>query len=174
MKIAIMGYSGSGKSTLAGKLAAHHACDAFHFDAIQFLPGWEVRDFDEKMQMSKEFLDTHDSWVIDGTYSRFHLERRLEEADLVILMLFNRFNSLYRVTKRYFMYKNKTRPDMAEGCNEKLDWEFVKWVLRDGRKKKTKDLFQRIQTDYADKVVVLKNQRQLDKWSKEYGLPRLH
>ena len=167
MKIAIMGYSGSGKSTLAQKLGEHYKCDVFHFDAVQFLPGWEVRDFDERMRLSKEFLDTHDSWVIDGTYSRFHLERRLEEADLVIVMLFNRFNSLYRVTKRYFAYRDKTRPDMAEGCNEKLDWEFVKWVLRDGRKQKTKDLFQRIQTQYADKVVVIKNQRQLDRWSKK-------
>ena len=166
MKIAIMGYSGSGKSTLAQKLGEHYQCDVFHFDAVQFLPGWEVRDFDERMRLSKEFLDTHDSWVIDGTYSRFHLERRLEEADLVIVMLFNRFNSLYRVTKRYFTYRDKTRPDMAEGCNEKLDWEFVKWVLRDGRKQKTKDLFERIQTQYADKVVVIKNQRQLDRWSK--------
>ena len=83
-------------------------------------------------------------------------------------MLFNRFNSLYRVTKRYFKYRNKTRPDMGEGCNEKLDWEFVKWVLRDGRKQKTKDLFQRIEKQYAEKVVVLKNQRQLDKWSRKY------
>ncbi len=167
MKIAIMGYSGSGKSTLAQKLGEYHQCDVFHFDAVQFLPGWEIRDFDERMSLSKAFLDTHDSWVIDGTYSRFHLDRRLEEADMIILMLFNRFNSLYRVTKRYLKYRNKTRPDMAEGCSEKLDWEFVKWVLRDGRKQKTKDLFQRIQTEYADKVVVIKNQRQLDQWSKK-------
>lgn len=167
MKIAIMGYSGSGKSTLAQKLGEYHHCDVFHFDAVQFLPGWEIRDFDERMRLSKEFLDTHDSWVIDGTYSRFHLDRRLEEADMIILMLFNRFNSLYRVTKRYLKYRNKTRPDMAEGCSEKLDWEFVKWVLRDGRTQKTKDLFQRIQTEYADKVVVIKNQKQLDRWSKK-------
>ena len=167
MKIASVGYSGSGKSTLAQKLGEHYHCDVFHFDAVQFLPGWEVRDFDERMRLSKEFLDTHDSWIIDGTYSRFHLDRRLEEADLVIVMLFNRFNSLYRVTKRYLTYRDKTRPDMAEGCHEKLDWEFVKWVLRDGRKQKTKDLFKRIQIQYADKVVVIKNQRQLDRWSKK-------
>ena len=168
VKIAIMGYSGSGKSTLARKLGEYYKCDVFHFDAIQFLPGWEIREYEEKMQMTKDFLDTHDSWVIDGTYSRFYLDRRLEEADLIVLMMFNRFNSLYRVTKRYLLYKNKTRPDMAEGCTEKLDWEFVKWVLRDGRKQKTRDLFQRIQTEYADKVVVIKNQKQLDKWCVDY------
>ena len=22
---------------------------------------------------------------------------------------------------------------MAEGCGEKIDWDFVKWILRDGR-----------------------------------------
>ena len=168
MKIAIMGYSGSGKSTLARKLGEFYNCEVFHFDAIQFLPGWEIREFEEKMQMTEQFLDTHDSWVLDGTYYRFYLDRRLEEADFIVLMMFNRFSSLYRVTKRYLKYKNKTRPDMAEGCTEKLDWEFVKWVLRDGRKQKTRDLFQRIQTQYADKVVVIKNQKQLDKWSVKY------
>ena len=168
MKIAIMGYSGSGKSTLARKLGEYYNCDVFHFDAIQFLPGWEIREYEEKMQMTKDFLDTHDSWVIDGTYSRFYLDRRLEEADCIVLMLFNRFSSLYRVAKRYLKYKNKTRPDMAEGCTEKLDWEFVKWVLRDGRKQKTRDLFQRIQTQYTDKVVAKKKQKQLDKWSAKY------
>ena len=110
MKIVIMGYSGSGKSTLARKLGAHYGCEVLHFDSVQFLPGWKIRDEEEKMAITKEFLDTHDSWVIDGNYSKLFLERRVQEADLIILMLFNRFHCLYRVTKRYFKYRNQTRP----------------------------------------------------------------
>ena len=169
MKIAILGYSGSGKSTLARKLGEYYDCDVLHFDAVQFLPNWEIRKQEEKEHITKEFLDTHESWVIDGNYSKLFLEQRLEEADMIILMLFNRFNCLYRVTKRYLKYRNQTRPDMGEGCNEKLDWEFVRWVLYDGRKKQTKERYRRIIEQYKEKTVVLKSQRQLDEWSAEYG-----
>lgn len=168
MKIVIMGYSGSGKSTLARKLGAYYGCDVLHFDAVQFLPGWEIRNEEEKNSITKEFLDTHDSWVIDGNYSKLYLERRVEEADQIILMLFNRFHCLYRVTKRYLKYRNQTRPDMGEGCNEKLDREFVWWVLHDGRTKTTRERYKKLIEEYGNKIVVLKNQKQLDEWSKKY------
>ena len=169
MKIAILGYSGSGKSTLARKLGEYYNCDVLHFDAVQFLPNWEIRKQEEKERITKEFLDTHESWVIDGNYSKLYLDQRLEEADLIILMLFNRFNCLYRVTKRYLKYRNQTRPDMGDGCNEKLDWEFVRWILRDGRKKQMRERYRRIAEQHKEKTVVLKNQRQLDEWGAKYG-----
>ena len=170
MKTAILGYSGSGKSTLARKLAEKQGVDALHFDSIHFLPNWEIRAAEEKMRITREFLDSHDAWVIDGTYSKLFLERRLEEADRVILLLFNRFSCLSRVTRRYKKYKNKTRPDMAEGCCEKLDAQFIFWVLFKGRSKKSRERFKGIISEYGSKVVVLKNQRQLDAFYKAEGL----
>ena len=171
MKIVIMGYSGSGKSTLARKLGQRFGCDVLHFDTVQFLPKWEVRGQEEKLQITKEFLDTHDAWVIDGNYSKLYLDQRLEEADVIILLLFNRIHCLYRVTKRFFTYRNKTRPDMGEGCNEKLDFEFISWVLWKGRTKETRERYQRIREQYKDKVIVLKNQRELDQWSAKENIP---
>ena len=91
MKIAIMGYSGAGKSTLARELAVLYHTDVLHFDSVQFLPNWEVRDIEEKKRMTEEFMDTHDSWVIDGNYSKLCYERRMEEGDVIVLLLFNRF-----------------------------------------------------------------------------------
>lgn len=164
MKIAIVGYSGSGKSTLAKKLAEHHQVDVLHFDTVQFLPGWEVRSPEEKERMTKEFLDSHDSWVIDGNYSKLFFERRMEEADLIILMLFNRIDCLNRVVKRYKTYKDKNRPDMAEGCPEKLDAEFIRWVLWEGRTKKTRDRYKALLARYPKKTIVFRNQRQMDDW----------
>ena len=124
MKTAILGYSGSGKSTLARKLGEKQGAAVLHFDSVQFLPDWEIRPEEEKRRMTEEFLDAHDAWVIDGTYSKLFLERRLKEADRIILLLFNRFSCLSRVTRRYLKYKGQSRPDMAEGCCEKLDAEF--------------------------------------------------
>ncbi len=162
MKITIMGYSGSGKSTLARRIAEYYKIDVLHFDSVQFLPNWVIRSQAEKERMTREFLDTHDEWVIDGNYSKLFYEERLEESDLIILMLFNRFSCLYRVWKRYRTYKNMTRPDMGEGCNEKLDSEFVRWVLFDGRAKSARERHKRVCEKYGNKTIIIKNQRELD------------
>ena len=162
MKIAIIGYSGSGKSTLAGHLAESYHIPVLYFDSVQFRPNWEIRPQQSKEVMTKAFLDIHDSWVIDGNYSKLFFERRMEEADVIVLALFNRFSCLYRVWRRYRKYKNKTRPDMGAGCKEKLDWEFVKWVLWEGRSKSARRRYWDVLEQYPEKTIVIKNQRQLD------------
>ncbi|MCI9125682.1 MAG: DNA topology modulation protein [Eubacterium sp.] len=168
MKIAIIGYSGAGKSTLARRLGKYYNVDILHFDRVHFLPNWKIRSDEEKKQITKEFLDTHSQWVIEGNYSKLFYERRMEEADLIIMMLFHRFACLKRVIKRYQKYKNKTRPDMGEGCNEKLDAEFIWWVLHEGRTKHKRDGYKKILAQYCDKTIIIKNQRQLNNLLKNY------
>jgi len=162
MKIAIIGYSGSGKSTLARHLAEFYHIPVLHFDRVQFRPNWEIRPQASKEIMTKTFLDLHKDWVIDGNYSKLFFERRMEEADVIILLLFNRISCLHRVTRRYLKYKDSTRSDMADGCKEKLDWEFVKWILRDGRSKTARQRYQRVMKQYPEKTLIIKNQRQLN------------
>ena len=167
MKIAIIGYSGSGKSTLARKLAEEYNLPVLHFDRVQFRPNWEIRPQASKEIMTKTFLDLHKDWVIDGNYSGLSFERRMEEADVIVMLLFNKASCLYRVTRRYLTHKNSSRPDMADGCNEKLDWEFVKWILKDGRTKESKARYQGVINRYPNKTIVVKNQRQLNKVQKQ-------
>ena len=174
MKIAIMGYSGSGKSTLARELGELYHAEVLHFDAVHFLPGWEIRDKAEKQKITEDFLNTHDSWVIDGNYSKLCYERRIEEADEIVLLLFNRFACLRRAYRRYRQYKNTTRPDMAQGCNEKLDFEFSKWILWDGRKKSARERYKKIISQYGNKTVVIKNQKQLDRYRKRLADLKKH
>lgn len=171
MKIAILGHSGSGKSTLAERLAQKHGIEVLHIDTIQFLPGWVVRDGDEKMRLMREFLDSHDQWVIDGNYSALYQARRLEEADQIILMEFGRFASLYRAWKRYRKYKGQARASMAEGCPEKMDWPFVKWILWEGRSKNKLEHFRAIAQQYPHKTIVIRNQRQLDQYMRRERIP---
>jgi len=162
MKIAIIGYSGSGKSTLARNLAEYYHIPVLHFDRVQFRPNWEIRPQPSKEIMTKTFLDLHKDWIIDGNYSKLSFERRMEEADVIILLLFNRISCLHRVTRRYLKYKDSTRSDMADGCKEKLDWEFVKWILLDGRSKTARQRYQRVMKQYPEKTLIIKNQRQLN------------
>ena len=163
MRIAIIGYSGSGKSTLARKLGELYNLPVLHFDKVQFRPNWEIRPQKSKEVMTKAFLDLHDSWVIDGNYSKLYFERRMAEADVIIQLRFNRLSCLSRVTGRYWKYKDSTRTDMADGCKEKLDWEFVKWVLWKGRSKEARARYESVYARYPDKTIVIKNQRQLNK-----------
>lgn len=161
MKIAILGYSGSGKSTLARKLADRYGVDVLHFDTVQFLPNWVIRSDEDKKHLTENFLDAHDAWVIDGNYSKLYFERRMEEADQIILLLFNRFSCLFRAFRRYQQYKNQSRPDMAEGCCEKFDFEFMKWILWKGRTKENRNRFRWILSQYGHKTILIKNQKQL-------------
>ncbi len=169
MKIAIMGYSGSGKSTLARELAEIYHAEVLHFDTVQFLPNWEVRNGEEKKRMTEEFMDTHESWIIDGNYSKLSYERRVAEADVIILLLFNRFDCFRRAHKRYRRYKNTSRPDMAEGCNEKFDFAFIKWILWEGRKKQARTRYRNVISQYGNKTVVIKNQKQLDRYRESFA-----
>lgn len=166
MKIAILGYSGSGKSTLAQKLAKTYCSDILHLDSVHFLSDWKIRSDDEKERIVKEFLDTHESWVIDGNYSKLFYGRRMEEADKIILLLFNRFACLKRAYRRYRKYKNSTRPDMGEGCNEKFDLEFIKWILWGGRSSRARNRYKQVISQYTEKVIIIKNQKELDNYIK--------
>ena len=168
MKIAVIGYSGSGKSTLARTLGAFYHCKVLHLDTVQFTPNWVERDREESITMVRDFLDREESWVIDGNYSWCLQERRLEEADRIIFMDFGRWTCLSRAWKRYRTYRGKSRPDMTEGCDEKLDWEFIRWILWDGRTAERKAHFAAIGVRYPEKMTVIHDQLELDAFTQRY------
>ena len=162
MKIAILGFSGSGKSTLAQTLGEITGAAVLHLDTVQFLPDWQVRDQEEKQRLVGEFMDANTSWIIDGNYRKLFYERRLEEADQIWILLFPRLTRLWRVCRRYRQFRGKTRPDMAPGCSEKLDGEFVRWVLWEGCTPETDRRMRDIVRRYPEKSHLLENQRQVD------------
>lgn len=167
MKIAIVGYSGSGKSTLARFLSEHFQTDVLYLDKVNWLPGWIERDKDETRAIVGEFLDSHTDWIIDGSYGSVHYRRRMEEADKIIFLNFNRFTCLHRAFKRMKEYKNKNRFSMTEGCPERISWQFFWWLVWTGRSKKRTQKFKQLQERYHGKITVLKNQRQLDEFLKQ-------
>lgn len=161
MKIAIIGYSGSGKSTLAKKLSEIYNCPLLYLDTIQFEANWKIRDIDEGRLMVGEFLK-NDSWIIDGNYREFLQEKRLQDTDKIIFMNFPRHICFPQAFKRYLHYKNKTRESMADGCNEKFDLEFIKWLLFEGRKKSIKNHYNEICKCYKDKITIFRNNKDVE------------
>ncbi|MCT4613127.1 MAG: DNA topology modulation protein [Clostridia bacterium] len=169
MKIAILGYSGSGKSTLCKHLSTYYKVPHLYLDTVKFLPNWIVRSDEERIKILDEFLE-NDSWVIDGNYSRFRQKERLDEADKIIFLNFNRLSCLFRAYKRMFTYKNKVRDSISDGCEEKIDFKFFWWLLHSGRKKKKRDQFKKIINSYKDKIVVINNQKELDSFLQDYKI----
>ena len=128
MKIAILGFSGSGKSTLAKQLSAFYNIPLLYLDCVNFKENWVVRNKDEQRAMVAEFMK-NESWVIDGNYNSLYQKERLFEADLIIILYYNRFACMKGAFKRNIEYKNKVRESISDGCCERMNFEFFLWVL---------------------------------------------
>ena len=168
MKIAIIGYSGSGKSTLAAYLGQLYNIPVLHLDTVRFLPNWVERDKDEEAAIVKDFMDRNEGggWVIDGNYTSVHYDRRMAEADRILFLAFSRLACLHRAAKRYRTWRGRRRPSAAEGCNEKLDRAFVKWILFDGRTKDRRARYSAVGARYPEKFIRISTQRALTAYMK--------
>ncbi|CAH0344434.1 DNA topology modulation protein [Bacillus sp. CECT 9360] len=163
-KIMILGCPGAGKSTLAKRLSGILHIPAIHLDAHFWQPGW-IEMPREKWQAKHEGLMAGDSWIMDGHYSTT-IGNRFVNADTVIYLEFPTIVCLYRIIKRRFQYHGETRPDMASGCPEKIDWEFFSYVATFNRQK-APILKERIASLSGKKIMVLKNRRQIEAFLKQ-------
>lgn len=168
MKIAVIGYAGSGKSTVAKFLSEYYEIPLLYLDKVGYKANWRERDREESCNIVREFLAANDNWVIDGNFHRILQEERLELSDKIIFLNFSRFACIFRAIKRSYMHRRCPRESISDGCSEKLGFDFIRWILWDGRTKKYRGRFKEITEKYGEKTVVIKNQRQLDKFYKEY------
>ncbi len=125
-RVAIIGSGGAGKSTLARQIGAVTGLPVVHLDREHWQPGWVAPEPDA-WAARVEQLAAGDAWVIDGNYGGT-MGTRLARADTVVLVDLPRTVCVYRAVKRALRYRNRSRPDMAPGCEEKFDRAFLKWI----------------------------------------------
>ncbi|MCB9677064.1 MAG: AAA family ATPase [Alphaproteobacteria bacterium] len=125
-RICVLGCSGAGKSTLTRELSGLLGLPAVHLDKLHWAPGWVERS-DAETQARIDEAVAGDRWVIDGNFSRYSA-RRFERADLLVWLDYPRRICMQRVLKRVWTTSGTVRPDMGEGCPERLDVEFLRWV----------------------------------------------
>lgn len=135
-RIAVLGSSGAGKSTLAVMLGADTGLPLVHLDKEYWQPGWVEPDRDAWNARLAD-LAAAPEWIIDGQYGS-SLHTRLERADLAIFLDLPTRICLWRVMKRIASTYGRVRPDMGEGCPEKLDLGFLHWVATFRRRQRPK------------------------------------
>jgi adenylate kinase family enzyme len=126
-KILVIGSGGAGKSTFARRLGKLLDLEVVHLDALYWNPGWVETPKAAWAEMVAELVK-RDAWIIDGNYSGT-FDIRFKACDAVIFLDMPRLICLRRVLKRSMIYRNRSRPDMGDGCQEKLDREFLKFLL---------------------------------------------
>lgn len=126
-RILIVGNSGGGKSTLSRKLGAKLGLPIVHLDVFFWKPGWVESDKEEFRASCAEAL-AGDAWIVDGNFgSTFDL--RMSRCDTVVWIDQPAWLCVLRAVWRVIEYRDGTRPDMAEGCREKVDFEFYRYIL---------------------------------------------
>lgn len=160
-RIMVIGSPGSGKSTFSRKLSEITGIPLIHLDKEFWNDGWVETPKDQWLEIQKSLIED-DEWIIDGNYGGT-IDIRLEKADTVICFELSRLVCLFSYFKRVITNLNRARPDMPEGCNEKLDFEFMKYIWEFPKKsgKRNKD---RIEGNRNKQIIIFKNRRESNKY----------
>ena len=117
-RVVILGCSGAGKSTLARELGARLGLPVVHLDREFWRPGWvEPEKAEWKAQL--DALVSGERWITDGNFNNASAAR-FERCDTMIFLDFSRWLCLARVYRRAWRHLGRARPDLNEGCPERL------------------------------------------------------
>lgn len=164
-RIIVLGNSGTGKTTLGRILSKKLNITPLHLDAIYWLPNWNHINKELFIRKLVTFFKKNESWVIDGNYSNSEsFDLRLKLADTIIYLDYETKVSIDGIVSRERQYNKQHRSDMAEGCIEKIDNEFLDYVSN-FNKFKGKYIKGYIQKYKKKKTVLIFNNRdQLNTW----------
>ncbi len=114
-RVMVIGNAGGGKSTMCRAICAAHGLPYFAVDKIQWKPNWVPTPEAEYSQAHEKLL-AEKRWLIDGYGSWASVERRLCEADTIVLVDHPIWVHYWWATKRQIKAIFFGRPDGPEGC----------------------------------------------------------
>ena len=154
MKIAVLGYAGSGKTYLSDYISEKKNIPVLHLDSVKWDKEWKPIDNSFVLPKVSEFMASKD-WIIDGCYDYLYYDERLEQADMIVLLLLPRLTCLWRAIKR-------TKSRRKDGYKNDLNLWFIKFTLFGCRNKERRRTYAEITEKHKDKTIVLKTKRQVD------------
>jgi adenylate kinase family enzyme len=125
-RVVIVGSGGAGKSTLAVRLGRALDLPVIHLDREYWQAGWVGRS-DEEFDARLEELLARPRWIMDGNFGRT-MARRFAAADTIVMLDLPAWRCTWRALQRALKHRGRTRPDMAPGCPERIDLEFLRWI----------------------------------------------
>jgi adenylate kinase family enzyme len=132
-----MGSPGSGKSTFARRLSHLTGIPVVSLDALYWKPGWqpsEAAEFEARLAEAVR----RPRWIIDGDYIWWAGDIRRNVADAVIWFDLPRRTCMAGIMSRIATTYGRVRPEMAEGCPERINAEFFRYVWTYRREKRPK------------------------------------
>ncbi|MGF6309138.1 adenylate kinase family enzyme [Bradyrhizobium sp. i1.8.4] len=169
-RVLVMGSSGSGKSTFARRLSAVTGIPTVSIDALFWKPGWVASGQDVfERRMIKAAREPR--WIMDGNYmSSGAGELRRELSDTIIWFDLPRSTCMLGILGRIAGSHGQVRPEMAEGCPEKIDLEFFRyvWTYRQQQRPKLIEYFSGLRPDQS--LVCFTDRTQADDYLKSLAL----
>ncbi|MFL5703509.1 MAG: hypothetical protein ACJ8AG_11885 [Ktedonobacteraceae bacterium] len=127
-KIVIIGSPGAGKSTFAQALGNVLQIEIFHLDRYFWKLGWKEYPRETRIEIQQQLVKEKDQWIIEGTYLGSS-DSRLLAADTIIFLDIPPLLCLRRAVKRHIKYQGCSRPDIPDGCTDKLGLLYILKIL---------------------------------------------
>jgi adenylate kinase family enzyme len=165
-RVLVMGSSGSGKSTFARRLSEITGIPFVSLDALFWKPGWVEADKAEFRERVTEAA-RQPRWIMDGNYTSHLVELRRDVSDTVIWFDLPRRTCMLGIVTRIAQSYGRVRPEMGEGCPEKIDIKFLRyvWTYRRQQRPKLLDYFQGLRADQS--LVCFTDRAQANSYLKE-------
>ena len=160
-RIMVVGSPGSGKSTFSRKLTEITGLPLIHLDKEFWNNGWIETPGEEWIKKQKRLISGYE-WIVDGNYGGT-MDIRLEKADTVICFKLSRAVCLQSYFKRVITNIGKVRPDMPEGCPEKFDFQFMKYIWNFPKKSGQANI-NRLQKSKVKFIIVFKKRREANRF----------
>jgi adenylate kinase family enzyme len=125
-RIMVVGNAGAGKSTFARRLGGKLALPVIHLDSHFWHAGWQTPEL-QAWRQQVPALAASTAWVMDGNYINT-FDIRMPRADALVWLDHPRGICMRRVLVRTIMGYGRTRSDLAEGCPDRFDVAFLRYV----------------------------------------------
>ena len=159
MKILIIGIVASGKTTLAKKLSRKTNIEYYEIDSIVHDDKNNLKRSVEEQQKIIEEINDKNNWIIEGTL-RKNLYNLLDISDKIIYL-----DIPLKVRKRRILLRFLKQKLKIEKCNYKPTIKMLKNMYKwTDDFEKGKELFEKEIFKYKNKLVILKNKKQIKKY----------
>ncbi len=150
-KVVVIGSGGAGKSTFSRKLGEITGLPVVHLDQLHWHPGWVGTPADEWREIVRQEI-AKPEWIMDGNFTNHGAgELRRQTSDTVIWFDLPRSSCMFGIMRRAAGSYGQVRPEMAEGCPERFDFEFFRyvWTYRRQQRPKLLKYFEGLRADQS-------------------------